>query len=393
MNILFVTGGFARDENDMALGGMANAVFKSALGMRNRGHRVWILTAADIDRQWYYQGLEVISVKAEYRLEEKFVSKSLICIMRREYKIAKAIRLLHKREPIDIIQYTGWFGVGLFHLSKIPAVMMVCSYTKAQLANNYPGRKVHLLSKVERSAARRMNYVFAPSRLMAESLSKDIGRKVGIIETPYFCGELELDESVFQVRLKNKRYILFFGRMSVDKGILVIKDILYRTLEKYPDIYFAFAGSSWKHDGVIIEKELQRAAQHFKDRVIFLGMLGRNKLIPVICNSEMVLMPSLADNFPNACGEAMAMGKVVIGTDGSSLEQFIKDGENGFLAAIGDADSLYHCVERVLNMDEGQKAVVSENARKRIEKLNLEDYSAKMERLYNKVRLRKESFI
>lgn len=386
MNILFVTGMFATDEKDMALSGMPNAVFKSAIGMQNRGHNVRVLTVANQNSRWFYRGVEVISVRSEHGLEEKYTLKTLLCIMKREYKIAKAIRMLHKQEPIDIIQYTGWLGIGLFHYSKIPAVMRISSYTKVQLTNNYSKAKVSLLSKVEHFAARRMNYIFAPSRIMAKSMAKDIGKKVGVIETPYFCEQIELDDSVLQMQLKDKRYILFFGRMSVDKGILVIRDILYKTMEKYLDIYFVFAGISWKHNGIIIEKELLLASHNFKDRVIFLGMLSKNKLMPVISNAEMILMPSLADNFPNACAEAMDLGKIVIGTNGSSLEQFIEDGENGYLAQIGDADSLYRCVECVLNMDEEKKKNVIEKARKRIEKLNLEHYSMKMEILYNKVR-------
>ena len=99
----------------------------------------------------------------------------------------------------------------------------------------------------------------------------------------------------------------------------------------------------------------------------------------------MVLNPSLADNFPNSSAEAMALGKIVIGSDGSSLEQFICDRDNGLLAKIGDAESLYGCIEYVINMSESQKEDMSVKARRRIRALNLEDYSFKMESLYKRV--------
>lgn len=56
----------------------------------------------------------------------------------------------------------------------------------------------------------------------------------------------------------------------------------------------------------------------------------------------MILMPSLSDNLPNSCAEAMSLGKIVIGTNGSSLEQFIENKKNGFLAKIGSAENLYY---------------------------------------------------
>lgn len=63
MNILFVTGEFANSERDASLGGMAYAVYKSALGMQKCGHRVRILAVSHRARKWFYHGLEVISIK------------------------------------------------------------------------------------------------------------------------------------------------------------------------------------------------------------------------------------------------------------------------------------------------------------------------------------------
>lgn len=385
MNILFVTGLFAKDEKDTALSGMPNAVYKSAIGMQKRGHSVRILTVAKKNARWRYRGLNVISIQAKHGLEEKNILRSMLIILQREYKIEKEIQLLHKEKPIDIIQYTGWFGIGLLHFLDIPAVMRISSYTKVQLTDNFDKRKRHLLEMVEYLAAKRMNCVFAPSRIMANGAAKDIKQKVYVIETPFLQEKVEWDEHILRTELKNKRYVFFFGRMSVDKGILVIRDIMYKILQKYQDICFVFAGITWKHDGVVIEDELLQASREYKDRVIFLGLLSKNILMPVISNAEVVLMPSLADNFPNACAEAMALGKIVIGTDGSSLEQFIIDGKSGYLAEIGNADSLFNCLEHVLGMNITQKKVISQNAKKRIRKLDAERYSAKMEKLYNKV--------
>ncbi len=385
MNILFVTGVFAENKWDTALGGMANAVYKSAIGMQQRGHRVRVLTVDDIDRRWCYQGSEVISVKAEHGLEKRRLINNLFCILKREFRLEHKIALLHKEENIDIIQYTGWFGVGLFHFSKIPSIMRISSYTKIQLINNYSKPQRQLIEEIEYRAAKRMNFIFAPSNIMAAAVQKDIKKTVRVIETPFYQEKIEWDSGVIEKKLSDKKYILYFGRMSVDKGIFVIRDVLYRVLDQYPDRYFVFAGDSWKHEGVEIEKELRSVSGQYKKRLIFLGQLPKKKLLPVINNAEMVLIPSLADNFPNSCAEAMALGKIVIGSDGSSLEQFICDRDNGLLAKIGDAESLYGCIEYVINMSESQKEDMSVKARRRIRALNLEDYSFKMESLYKRV--------
>lgn len=380
MNILFITGDFATNEKSI-LGGMAGAVYKSALGMQKRGHYVRILAASTQNKEWKYNSLEVISVRTQNVLSEASVAKSLYYILQREIIIQKQIRLLDKQKKINVIQYTGWFGIGLLHYNRIPAVMRVSSYTKIQLVNNYSKKKKWLFSTAEYLSAKRMNFIFAPSRLMAEGIEKELGKKVGVIETPFLYDRIEPDASIYQKKLKDKKYILFFGRMTIDKGIYVISEVICKVLCENPNIYFVFVGGASSD----IVKTLKTAAGEYKNRVILLGVLAKSKLDPVIQNAQMVLMPSLADNFPNSCAEAMSLGKIVIGTNGSSLEQFIEDGVNGFLTTIGDTNSLYRCIDHVMMLDDNTKKYIAENAKQRIKRLDLEMYSLYMENLYSKV--------
>ncbi len=385
MNILFVTGLFANDERDTALGGMPGAVYKSALGMQQRGHSVRILACAGRERRWRYQGLDVISVRVVQGIEGKAAGAMLIDTLKRELAVRRYVQKLDCEKAIDIVQYTGWFGVGLLHPYGIPAVMRMSSYTKVQLSNNFSTGKRFLLEAVEYLAAKRMNFVFAPSRITAAGLEKDIQRAVGVMETPFRQEETKWDDSILRSRLESKRYLLFFGRMTVDKGIYVIRDMLHEILDRYREIQVVFAGGINRHEGVLVSDELMEAAGEHGNRVVFLGLLPKERLLPVIDGAELILMPSLADNFPNACAEAMALGKIVIGTDGSSLEQFIQDGVNGYLVERNNPGQLCRCVDRVLRMEPGQKELVSIRARKKIEGLDLESYSKKMEKIYTRV--------
>ena len=385
MNILFVTGLFANDERDTALGGMPGAVYKSALGMQQRGHSVRILACAGRERRWRYQGLDVISVRVVQGIEGKAAGAMLIDTLKRELAVRRYVQKLDCEKAIDIVQYTGWFGVGLLHPYGIPAVMRMSSYTKVQLSNNFSTGKRFLLEAVEYLAAKRMNFVFAPSRITAAGLEKDIQRAVGVMETPFRQEETKWDDSILRSRLESKRYLLFFGRMTVDKGIYVIRDMLHEILDRYREIQVVFAGGINQHEGVLVSDELMEAAGEHGNRVVFLGLLPKERLLPVIDGAELILMPSLADNFPNACAEAMALGKIVIGTDGSSLEQFIQDGVNGYLVERNNPGQLCRCVDRVLRMEPGQKELVSIRARKKIEGLDLESYSKKMEKIYTRV--------
>ncbi len=88
------------------------------------------------------------------------------------------------------------------------------------------------------------------------------------------------DEGILEKKLKGKKkYIFYFGRMSVDKRILVIRDILYKVLDKYQDIYFVFAGSSSQFNGICIEKELLRVSKQYKNRVMFSWVVRKKQIV------------------------------------------------------------------------------------------------------------------
>jgi len=85
-----------------------------------------------------------------------------------------------------------------------------------------------------------------------------------------------------------------------------------------------------------------------------------------------VVLPSRVDNLPNTCLEAMALGRVVVGTRGASFDQLIDDGQNGFLCDIDSPESLRAAVERALALTDAQRATVGASAARRIDELRPE---------------------
>ncbi len=153
-----------------------------------------------------------------------------------------------------------------------------------------------------------------------------------IIESPFYPRKaVREDEKLFEEKLKNQKYILSFGTVKILKGAKLIGDSIYQVLSVCPDLVWVFAGSEfpWK-DGegnIVSPKEyIREQAREYMDRVIFLGKLNQEELFPIVRHALFCVMPSRIDNLPNTCIEAMALGKVVIGTTGASFEQLIDNG-------------------------------------------------------------------
>lgn len=386
MNILFVTGVFAKE--NASVSGMPGYIYKATTALKRRGHQVYIVTADDKSRSWEYKGIPVYSVKISPQFTNlPWIAFGLYNILR-DYALQKKIRQLVSKLHIDIIQYAGWFGVGLLHSKRmgIPAVMRMSSYAKIQLVASFSKEQINVISKMERWASRNMDGIFAPSHVIADSFADDIKREVKVIETPF---EMEIaeecwDYSLYDEKLNQKKYFLFFGRLSPDKGILAIVRSLHQLLEEHKDIFFVFAGDLSVIDGENVLDILRNCGGEYKDRIIYLGSLRKEQLYPIIKNACGVLIPSLMDNLPNSCMEAMYLQKIVIGTKGTSLDQLIEDHVNGLLIEPDNDKMLINGVNEVLSMPMEVKQNLGENAFRRIERLRPEITIKELEEYYKK---------
>ena len=95
---------------------------------------------------------------------------------------------------------------------------------------------------------------------------------------------------------------------------------------------------------------VRKKAGEYSNRVIYAGRLVREQLYPLIQYAELCLLPSRIENLSNACIEAMAMGKIVVATNGASYEQLIDDRVSGFLCERDNPASYLKAVDEVLAM-------------------------------------------
>ena len=228
-----------------------------------------------------------------------------------------------------------------------------------------------LYSFCERLAGIRSNGIISPSKIIGERFGKDINKKVTIMETPYFNDVVE-DSKIYNDMLQDKRYLLYYGSFSKDKGFEVIGDMLLSFFRENPDIFFVCAGWDIKSESGSAVHNLKKKLGEYKNRVMYMGMLNHQHLYPVIRHAECVLIPSLIDNLPNACLESLSLDKIVIGTYHTS----------GFLSEPGNAMSLLSAVKKALNLTQEQRKTMSIKNRSLIRKYDPNVAVVKLERYY-----------
>ncbi len=84
------------------------------------------------------------------------------------------------------------------------------------------------------------------------------------------------------------------------------------------------------------------------DKVKVLGWLPRGDVFEHLKSSDVFVLPSKAEGFPNAMLEAMAMGLPAIVTDVGAVSDTLQDGRNGFLLEQSDASLIRQAMERYI---------------------------------------------
>ena len=287
------------------------------------------------------------------------------------YILNKYLEKTASQQKIEIVQYASYMGVGFYRIESIPSVVRLSSYNPLlSIYHNIPDSLENQKSNyIEIASIRNADAVFGPSKLISNEISKTENIQVNIIESPFVPDTSELDFSLYN-QLSEKKYLLFFGSIQLLKGVKTIAEVLYDLFSKYNDLYFVFIGKDYGFNGNKMMDYVFENAGNYRHRIFHFIEMKHEKLYPIIKNAYAVVLPSRIDNFPNTCIEAMAYGKIVIGTKNTGFDQLIKDGFSGYLCEKDNPKELLHTIEKVLSLSDADIKYLQANAIRRIELLN-----------------------
>jgi glycosyltransferase involved in cell wall biosynthesis len=379
MHIVFVTAFFTENERN-PLTGMPGYIYKISNFLVLRGHQVEIVAGARYNKKWIYKGITIYNCKIPEILNRGTFENSFK-ILQREKVFQSKLKELDRSLPIDVVQYAGWSGVGLLHSLKCPGVLRISTYSCVQYKESEILKNTGCLSFWERMAGIHADGILSPSNVLGDKFGYDIRKKVVLMETPYNDSIIE-DSKLYDTKLEGKKYLLFFGQTSREKGFQVIQDMMPRFMETYKDFWFVVAGWNSPQAGSDAISILKCKLGKYENHFMFLGPVSQTQLYPIIRNAVCVLIPSLIDNLPNACLEALFLGQVVVGTYGTSIEQMIQNNFNGFLVEPGDSKALLEMVFKVCALRDHERRHMIKNSRKILKRYSPEYAVAKLEKYY-----------
>lgn len=210
-----------------------------------------------------------------------------------------------------------------------------------------------------------VDHFISPSRFYAELVSRFQVpyRRISVIPNG-------VDINRFTPTYKDEDYILYFGRLSNEKGIQTLLKAHSRLKENMP---LKIAGTG------PLEEEMKL---RFKNAE-FLGYKSGEELISLINSASFVVVPSeWHENCSMVVLEAMALGKPVVGARIGGIPEQIEDGKSGCLFEMGNMAELASKMEKLIGEPNLRKKM-GKYARALIEeKYSLERHFERLTNLY-----------
>ncbi len=397
MHIVFVTPEL--NNNNGPQGGLGTFVANTARIFNYYGHKVEILLvtskqeSSEFDdgivihnlyiKKWLWDDIDNITRIDSPDINQARLLRIEILNSIKSEMVRKKIFEIDSVDKIDVIHFSNHGSFSRFLDNNIPYVIRVSGLinllngggNKPGGSLKYSDNPLSIRDENELKELKKCKNVIAPSNLLATILQDEANLSITVLESPFLLEENNWDFSIYNKKLKNRKYILFYGTCSYLKGIHVVADLIEEFLRCNIEYEFVICGRDteiYDNDSkpIMASEFVKKSAGVYGDRVIYLGLLLREQLYPIINNAEMCVMPSRIENLSNACIEAMSMGKIVVATNGASFEQLIINGYNGYLCERDNAADFLKMINSVIKLGDEEKERIGKEAKKTTERLS-----------------------
>jgi glycogen(starch) synthase len=157
--------------------------------------------------------------------------------------------------------------------------------------------------------------------------------------------------------------ITYLGRLEARKGVIELAEAMSLVLRRADTARFRLVGRSLPHPttGEDLAGHIRRSLGPFADAVEFVDGLPHSEIPRLLGDTDICVFPSVWENMPYVCLEAMAAGRGVIASNGSGMAEVVEDGRTGRLVPPRDPRTLADAILEMLadstgRVEMGEKA-------------------------------------
>ena len=173
------------------------------------------------------------------------------------------------------------------------------------------------------------------------------------------------------IEYKKKDYVLFFGRLSEEKGL----DMFLEACKKLPEIKFKIAGTG----------PLESICKGINN-VEFVGFKTGRDLEKLIGEAKFSVYPSIwYENCPMSILESESLGTPVVTMNHGGMKELIEPNETGILVKDISSESLGREIKNLYNDDKKIKYMSEKCIEKRRQMISIESYCNQIIDIYKNV--------
>jgi glycosyltransferase involved in cell wall biosynthesis len=202
---------------------------------------------------------------------------------------------------------------------------------------------VQMFRELERLAINSSDIIICVSNFVSEEIQKQYQinpHKIRIIHNG-------LPPKERNQKLDRNFFLLFVGRLVIEKGLLVLLESMRHILKHHPNLRLVIVG-----DGpleYVLRKRIRQYGIHH--RVKLLGFISRNELEDYYEKAFALICPSLYEPFGLTILEAMRSNLPVIASNVGGIKEIITHEKSGLLFEQGDTKDLAQKVLSIIEDD------------------------------------------
>jgi glycosyltransferase involved in cell wall biosynthesis len=242
---------------------------------------------------------------------------------------------------------------------------------------------------IEHRHALRADEVASPSQSLGSWLVEEWGlNPARISHVPY---PFTIAQELLQIPAHTHSHVVsFIGRLEVRKGVLDLAAAIPHILNHHPHVKFRFVGAAEfsPNSRLDMRQYLGKRLQPYRQSLEFTGGIAPAMLPGVLADTDICVFPSLWENFPFVCLEAMAAARGIVGSNAGGMAEMLDFGKVGRLVPPGCAEVIAQEVVDLLSnptlrIDLGQAArnrLIEEYSTERIGALQEASYLRAIQR-------------
>ena len=170
--------------------------------------------------------------------------------------------------------------------------------------------------------------IVSPSKSLKEIITSDwkIARnRINVIPYPF---EPSANLLAIPIENTNSNVVTFVGKLNVHKGIVNLVKAVPLVVKEFPNVIFNFIGndSNFTAKKMLMSQYIKNCLQGLEKNYKIKGGLVYEEVLKEYENATICIFPSIWENFPLVCLEAMSAGKPIIGSMQGGMNEMLSDG-------------------------------------------------------------------